>query len=160
MNLMSRYAAVVAQAADSCRTLLDRPPGVENCSCPTKQSAEHLRAVNDILEIDGQLVREVRQRIFADVTEQAQDIHPAMISHYQDKLEGTNWGNVIRIRDGDDRVVVCVRRHSSVIQGLFLTVSDVEDLVLVSVVCQLTAENVKQLTNKPQELGCRLVLKR
>ncbi len=60
-----------------------------------------------------------------------------------------------RVRDADESVVVCVLQHASAIRGLFIMVSDRDDLVLVNVVCQLTPENVKQLTNQATKIGMK-----
>ncbi len=134
--------------------LVESGPG--SGSGAVQQSAEHLKATNAILESASRVIREVRVRVYEDLAEQG--AHASMVEHYQGKLDGTEWENVIRVRDENESVIVCVLQRDSAIRGLFVMVSDRDDLVLANVVCQLTPENVKQLTKQATKIGMKVGL--
>jgi hypothetical protein len=123
-----------------------------------QQSAEHLQAANQILSTLSGVVHEVRIRVYENVPESAQPARASMISHYQQKLHGTDWDNVVRVREGDGNVVVCALRANGAIRGLFVMVSEHDELVMANVVCELTPDKVKQVTNQATRIGMKFGL--
>ncbi len=120
-----------------------------------EQSAEHLQAVHDIFETTSNVIREIRVRVYEDLSEKTQYSRASMIEHYQKKLAGTNWDSVARIHEGDSVVVVCVSRSGGAIHGFFVIVSERDDLVMANIVCELTPEKVKQATSQATKIGMK-----
>lgn len=123
-----------------------------------QQSAEHLQAVNDIVDIASNMIREVRVRVYGQLSEQNQDTRASMVEHYQNKLDGTNWDSVVRVHEDDTSVVVCALQDDGAIHGLLVIVSEPDDLVMVNVVCELTPEKVKQVTSHATQIGMEVGL--
>jgi hypothetical protein len=123
-----------------------------------EKSAEHLRAANDIFETASNVIREVRVRVYENLSEQSQSARASMVEHYHKKLEGTDWDRVVRVRDGETSVVVCVSRSGEAIHGVFVMVSEPDDLVMANVVCDLTPEKIKQVTSQATKIGMEVGL--
>ena len=123
-----------------------------------QQSAEHLQAVNGIVEIASNMIREVRVRVYGQLSEQTQNTRASMVEHYRNKLDGTKWDSVVRVHEGDSSVVVYTLQDDGTIRGLFVIVSEPDDLVMVNVVCELTPEKVKQITSHATQIGMKVGL--
>lgn len=121
-----------------------------------RESTEIMGAVREVLGVTSEVVREVRLRMYEgleDSTSQA-----SMLKYYQEKLDGNNWDNVVRVREGDENVAVCVHREGSSIRGIFVMVAERNEMVLANVVCELNPEKIKQLTHKATKIGMRFGL--
>jgi hypothetical protein len=125
---------------------------------PVQQSAEYLQAVNDIVDIASNMIREVRVRVYGQLSEQTQNLRTSIVEHYQNNLDGTNWDSVVRVHEDDTSVVVYVLQGDGAIHGLFVIVSEPDDLVMVNVVCELTPEKVKQITSHATQIGMKVGL--
>lgn len=125
-------------------------------SAAVQESTEHLRAVNEILGVTSQVVKEVRVRIYEGLEDGG--FRNEMFVHYQDKLAGTNWDNVVRIKDNDETVVVCVLQHESAFRGVFVIFADGNDLILANVVCDMNPDTIRQLTNQATKIGMKFGL--
>ena len=121
---------------------------------PVQQSAEALAAVNEIVETLTGVVHELRVRVYVD----AQVAGSPMIAHYQEKLKGTNWDNILRARDGNNRIIVCALRRDGAIRGIFVIMSEREILVMANVVCEISPENTRRVTNQLTKVGLKIGL--
>ena len=122
------------------------------------QSAEHLQAINQIVSALTGVVHEVRVRVYEDLPPGAQATLGSMVTHYQQKLQNTAWDNVVRVREDDSTVNVCVLREANAIRGVFVMVAEGEDLVIANVVCELTPEKVQQVTHQATKIGLKVGL--
>jgi hypothetical protein len=157
-GMLSDVAGIGQAAVGGVVEALIQSGGSEDSSI--QQSAEHLEAVNQILSTLSGVVHEVRVRVYENAVELAQPERASMISHYQQKLNGTDWDNVVRVREGEGSVVVCTLRSGGAIRGLFVMVSEHDDLVIANVVCELTPDKVKQVTNQATRIGMKFGLKK
>ena len=121
-----------------------------------RESTEIMGAVREVLGLTSEVVKEVRLRIYEDLEDASSQM--AMQKYYQEKLDGNNWDNVVRVREGDESVAVCVHREGSAIRGIFVMVAENDEMVLANVVCSVTPEKVKQLTHKATKIGMRFGL--
>ncbi len=154
-GMLSAFAGVGKAAIQGAIEGLSRE---EQPDSAVQQSAEHLQAVNDVFEIASSVIREVRVRVYSDLSARTQDAHAAMVGHYQEKLDGTNWDNVVKVHDGGTNVVVCVLEEDGAIRGAFVIVSEQDDLVMVNVVCELTPDKVRQVTSQATQIGMKVGL--
>ena len=76
-----------------------------------------------------------------------------IVSHYHQKLQGTDWDHVVRVQHESERVTVSVLRQGEAIRGLFVIVSENNELVLVNVVCDLAPDRVRQLAHRVTTVG-------
>ena len=118
-----------------------------------RESVDHLNALKEILGVASHVIQEVRVRVYENLPDNG--IHAPMVKHYQKKLEGTSWENVIRVKEEGENVIVCVQQHESAIRGVFVMVSDGDELILANVVCELTPERVKQLAHQATKIGMK-----
>ena len=122
-----------------------------------QQSAHHLHAVREILGLATEAIQEVRVRVYEDLADD--DSQASMVKYYHQKVaQGKGWQNVVRVRDGDEDVAVCIQQDQSAIRGVFVIVSDGNDLVLANVVGELTPDRVKNLTNQAVKVGMQFGL--
>jgi hypothetical protein len=123
-----------------------------------QQSAEHLQAVHEIFQVASNVIREVRIRVYEDLSEQSTDERGSMIEHYESRLNAGNWDSVIRVHQGGSTVLVRALEREQAIHGLFVLVSEGDNLVLANVVCELTPEKVKQVTSQATKIGMKFGL--
>ena len=121
-----------------------------------RMSTDHLNDAKGVVGAASQMIREVRVRVYEDLSDAK--TQAAMFDHYQKKLDGPRWENVVRIRQHGENVVVCVYQQESAIRGLFVMVSEGNELVLTNVVCELTPERMKQLTQMATKIGMKFGL--
>lgn len=123
-------------------TLSTSPQGTET----TKLAAEQLMAVREIVKLASEVVQEVRVRVYED--------GPAGLgTQFSEQLKSGNWNNFIRVHEGDENVEVSLVREDGALRGAFAVVKDGNDVVLVNIVCNVSPENVKQLTSKAAQIG-------
>jgi hypothetical protein len=157
-GLLSAFTGVAKAAIEGvAEALLESSEGRSDAIL---QSAEHLQAVDAIVETLRNVVREVRVRVYEHGSEETQSTRAAMVEHYQKKLAGTHWESVVRVQEGDGNVVVFALQDAGTIHGLFTIVSEPDDLVIANVVCDLTPENVKQVTSQATKIGMKVGLEK
>ena len=124
------------------------------------QSAEHLKAVNQMVtELTG-AVHEVRVRVYDNLSDVAPEKRAAMIRHYQDQLRGSSWDSIVRVNDHGSKVNVNVLRSEDAIRGIFVLVSEENELVMANVVCELTSERIKQVAHGATLIGMKFGLEK
>lgn len=122
-----------------------------------QQSAEHLKAVNQIVSALTGVVHEVRVRVYDDLGENP-STRDAMVAHYQQKLEGTDWESIVRVSEDDSNVNVCAARGDGAVRGIFVIVTEDDELVMANIVCELTPEKVQHVTHQATTIGMKMGL--
>jgi hypothetical protein len=133
--------AAVAGISEALATSAGTNKGSEG----TRLAAEKLTAVRQIVQTLGQVVREVHVRVYEGLPGQS-GLSEKLLSHYDEKVRGGNWENVVRAQERDKAVRVAVARGEGAIHGLFVIVADGHDVVLTNFVCDVSPENAKKLT--------------
>ena len=136
--------------------LLESTQGQEQGA--VRLSAKHLASAQRVVESIGGMVREVRVRVYENLPENATDLQMSMSTHYQQKIQGSDWDNLVRVNDGQSRVNVCVLRRDGAIRGLYVMASENDEFVLVNVVCNLSPSMVQQVTKLATQIGLEVGL--
>lgn len=115
-------------------------------SAGTRLAAEQLAAARQIIQLASKVVREVRVRGYEKMPDD-------LSSHLDGQLRGGSWENIVLLRQGDDNVRVSLLRSGESVRGVFVMVGDHGGLVLVNVVCDVSPDNVKELTSAATKIG-------
>ncbi len=132
-------------------TLL-KSTGNSDSAHSTKMAAEQLQAARQVVQLAGNVVHEVRVRVydhFAKAGGDPQELFKAVSG----QLEASKWETLVRVHDHDSIVRVAAIRGDGAIKGLFVIVNDHENVVLANVVCDVSQENVKKLTSTATKIG-------
>jgi hypothetical protein len=111
----------------------------------TRLVAEKMTAVHQIVQTLGQVVREVHVRAYEGLPDQP-GLTDKLLSHYDEKVRGANWENVVRVQEKGSTVRVAVARAEGAIRGLFVIVVDGHNVVMSNLVCDVSPDNTKKLT--------------
>jgi hypothetical protein len=115
---------------------------------------ERMTALRHVVSSAQGMVHELHVRIYeTDETVSAQIAH-----HFSNKIVESNWDNLLTVRDDDQSVKVAVLRHEDAIRGVFVIVSDGDDVVLLNAACELSPEKVKSLVSIGLQVGMELGL--
>jgi hypothetical protein len=132
--------AAIAGAVESLKqTATDKTDSKES-----HLAAEQLEAVQQLLQLSGNLVQGVRVRVYELGTDK-QDPTEKFSAYYGNKLHAGNWESVCRVHDDDTTVAVSVLRSSGAIKGVFLIANDGDNVVLTNMVCDISPDNMKKL---------------
>lgn len=118
----------------------------------TKLAAEQMEAARQIVQLAGNVVREVRVRVYEDFPKDS-DSPEKVFGQFDDQLKSAHWETLVKVHDGDDVVRVSAIRHEGALKGIFVNVTDGDSLVLANVVCDISPENVKTLTSTATKVG-------
>jgi hypothetical protein len=124
-------------------------------SSDVKLATDQLAGIRTIIGSLKGAVGEVRLRVYEDREAGSPDAG-AVADHYAKKLEGTAWSRIVNIRDGEDRVTVFMMRDDGAIRGVFVVAGKPDDLVLANVLCDLSPERIKQITQQATSIGLEL----
>jgi len=91
-------------------------------------------------------------RVYENLGDKAEKA-PDVLSRFDGQLSSGGWDTIVRVRDGDNSVRVCLVRGEGAIRGAFVVVADGENVVLVNVVCDVSPENVKKLSAAATKIG-------
>ncbi len=138
-DLLGLGKAAIAGVAE---TLIQSPQGTET----TKLAAEQLIAVQEIVQIASEVVKEVRVRVY-------EDSPTAVGPQLTNQMRTGQWNTVVRVNDGDESIELSLVHQEGVVRGAFVNVKDGNDLVLVNVVCDISPEKIKALTSKAAQIG-------
>jgi hypothetical protein len=130
----------------------------ENPAPEIAQSAEHLRAVNQMVSELTSAVHEVRVRVYDNLSDVAADTRAGMIRHYSEQLGNSSWDSIVRVNDHGSLVNVNVLRSEGAIRGIFVLVSEQDHLVMANIVCELTSERIKQVAHGATLIGMKFGL--
>jgi hypothetical protein len=141
--------AAIAGAAEALLQSNERGGGNE----ATQLAAEKLAAARQIMQLAGDVVQEVRIRVYRDAADES--MRPeALAAKFDNQLRNGKWDNVVRVREDEESVRVSLHREDGAIQGIFIIAgSHGKELVLANVVCDVSPENVKQLTAAATKIG-------
>jgi len=140
--------AAIAGVAEA---LLKAQTSDEATKADVKLATDQLAAIRTIIgSIQGALgevhVRVYREDIDAD----------AVAGHYASKLDGSAWAKIANVRDGEKCASVFLMREEGAIRGAFVVATEGRELVLVNVLCDISPDRVKQITQQATSMGLEL----
>jgi len=104
------------------------------------------------MQIAGNVIREVRVRIYQELPDDADDAQ-RLYKPFDEQLRAGNWETLARVRNDEDVVRISAIRKGGALQGIFIVASDGESVALVNVVCDVSPKNVKKLTSAATKVG-------
>jgi hypothetical protein len=111
----------------------------------TRAAAEQLQAARKIFDLAGSVVHEVRVRGYESMPE-------GVVSHFDNKLDD-EWETILRVRKDDENARVALLRQGGAVRGIFVIATDGNGLIVVNAVCDISPENVKELTTAATKIG-------
>ena len=124
----------------------------DNRSSQVVVAAEQLEAARQIIHLAGDVVREVRVRAYEELPE-GMDASEKLFKPFEEQLRNENWETLVRVRTEEQVVRISVLRKEGALQGIFVTASDSENVVLANAVCDISPENVKKITSAATKIG-------
>ena len=118
----------------------------------TELAAGQLAAAREIIQLAKQVVREVHVRVYENLSDE-QNSAPDLASRFKDQLSSGQWDSIVKVRNGNDSAHVSFQRVEGSVLGVFVVVADGNDIVLANVVCDISPENVKNLTAAATKIG-------
>jgi hypothetical protein len=115
-------------------------------------AADQLEAARKILQLAGNVVREVRVRVYESLPEESGGVEK-LFRPFDEQLHADKWETLARIHDDSNIVRVSAQRKGDAIEGIFVTATDGDNVVIVNVVCDISPENVKTLTSTATKIG-------
>ncbi|HEX4413178.1 MAG TPA: DUF4252 domain-containing protein [Lacipirellulaceae bacterium] len=115
-------------------------------------AADQLEAARKILQLAGNVVREVRVRVYESLPEDKGGAEK-LFKPFDDQLHADKWETLARVHDDENIVRVSAVRNGGSIQGIFVTATDGDNVVIANVVCDISPENVKTLTSTATKIG-------
>jgi len=119
-----------------------------------KATAEGLAAVQHVVQLVGKFVQGARVHGYELDGDKADDAKK-LEAYYTKKLRTQSWQTIFRVRDGDETYAVSTLRSAGAIKGLFIFCSDGSDVYLLNIVCDISPENVKELTSAAAKMGIK-----
>ncbi len=111
-----------------------------------KMAAEQLDAVRQIIGLTGKVVREVRVRAYEKMPED-------LSARFDEQLSEGKWEKVAVVRKGNENARVFINWRNGSIRGAFVMAGGHGGQVLVNVVCDISPDNVKNLTSAATKIG-------
>lgn len=115
-------------------------------------AADQLEAARKVLQLAGNVVREVRVRVYENLPEDKGGAEK-LFEPFETQLRADKWETLARIHDDDNIVRVSALHKGDAIQGIFVTVTDGDNVVIANLVCDISPENVKTLTSTATKIG-------
>ncbi len=115
-------------------------------------AADQLEAARRILQLAGNVVREVRVRVYESLPEDSSGAEK-LFEPFDEQLHANKWETLARIHDDENIVRVSAVRNGGAIQGIFVTATDGDSVVIANLVCDISPENVKTLTSTATKVG-------
>ena len=119
-----------------------------------EHAGEQLAAAREIIQLAKQVVREVHVRVYENFGEQ-ENVTANLATRFEPQLTSGNWDSVIKVRDGNDSANISMLRVDGSVLGVFAVVADGKDVVLANIVCDVSPENIKQLTSAATKIGLK-----
>jgi hypothetical protein len=117
-----------------------------------KLTADQLAAVRKIVgTAEGALV-EARVSIYRGKSDKPAS-SAEVADYYAAKLQSAAWDKIVDVRDGDHFASVFLMRDAGTVRGIFVVASQGRDLVLANMVCEISPQRVKAITEQAVELG-------
>jgi len=118
----------------------------------TEMAADQLAAARQLIELAEEVVTEVHVRVYENQAE-GDNIAAELTSKFESQLASGHWDNVVKVRDGNDSAQISFLRVEGSVLGVFAIVADGRDVVLVNVVCDISPENITNLTAAATKIG-------
>jgi len=118
----------------------------------TELAAGQLAAAREIIQLAKQVVREVHVRVYENLGDE-QNSALDLAARFKDQLSSGQWDSIVKVRDGNESAHVSFQRVEGSVLGVFVVVADGNDVVLANVVCDISPENVKNLTAAATKIG-------
>jgi Domain of unknown function (DUF4252) len=131
---------------------LQDSPQAKDGSQAIQMAAEKAAAGREFVAIAKSVVKSVHLRAYDGLENPAQE-QAKMLAHYDQQLQSGGWESAIRAQDGNKSVQVSAVQADGAIRGLFIIASEQNKLVLVNVLCDVSPENAKRLTNAAVKVG-------
>lgn len=141
-TLLGIGEAAIAGVSETLLGAADEGPG----SGEIKHAAGQLEAVRHVIRLAGDVVQEVRVRVYEDGPQ-------GVVSECEAQLDKEVWENAVRVSDGDEFARVSLVRSEGSVMGVFVIAGDSGDLVLANVVCNISPEKIKELTAAATKVG-------
>jgi hypothetical protein len=109
-------------------------------------AADQLAVVRQILGLAGKVIKEVRIRGYEKNSED-------LSLRFEKQLQVGEWEKVAVLRKGNENAHVYVIRGNESIRGAFVMASGHDGQILVNVVCDISPDNVKNLTSAATKIG-------
>jgi uncharacterized protein DUF4252 len=139
-----------AAIAGVAETLL-KSSGSGDSAKSTKLAAEQMEAARQIIQLAGNVVREVRVRVYKDLPDDV--AADKLFKPFDEQLQSGNWESLARVRDDENVVRVSAIRGDSALKGIFIQATDGDSVIIANVVCEVSPENVKKLTSAATKIG-------
>jgi hypothetical protein len=143
--------AALAGIADSLAKAASDVKGQQQNKGP-EMAAQQLEAARQIVQLAGDVIREVHVRVYEDLPEDIGSAE-ALFTPFETQLRENNWETLARVRKDDELARVAVIRNGGAVQGIFLVATDGNGIVVANVVCDISPDNVKQLTSAATKIG-------
>ena len=140
-----------AALAGVAETLMKSVNGSEHAE-GTKLAAGQLEATRQIMQLAGNVIREVRVRVYERLPKDAGDAQQ-LVKPFDEQLRAGKWETLARVHSDHHMIRVSAIRGAGAVQGIFVVASDGDSVVLANIVCDVSPENVKKLTSAATEIG-------
>jgi len=118
----------------------------------TRLAAEQLETARQIMQLAGNVVREVRVRVYESLPKETADPRN-LFNAFDEQLSAGKWETLARVRDKEEMVRVSAIRGGGSVQGIFVVATDGDSVVVANIVCDVSPENVKKLTSAATKVG-------
>ncbi len=112
----------------------------------TRMAAEQLAAVRQIIGLAGKVVHEVRICAYEKMSDD-------LLSRFDKQLHEGEWEKTVVLRKGEENVRVFIIRQDDSIRGAFVLAAGHGGQILVNVVCDISPDNVKNVTSAATKIG-------
>ena len=141
--------AAVAGVAESLLQSAEKSDG----AAATRLAAEQLAAARQIMQLAGEVVQEVRIRVYRGLPDDSMKPE-SLAAQFDEQLRAGNWDNVVRVRESNQSVRVTLLRDEGAVHGIFIIAGNQgKEIVLANVVSDISPENVKKLTSAATKIG-------
>jgi hypothetical protein len=118
-----------------------------------KLTADQLAAVRKVVNTAQGAIVEVRVSVYGGKSTPGTDV----ADYYANKLRNTAWDKIVDARDdGGQSASVFLLRDAGTVRGIFVVASQHQELVLANVVCEISPERIKEITQQAVEIGLKL----
>ena len=131
---------------------LAQSPQAQQGSQTIQGAAQRAAVARELVSIVRNVVNDVRVRVYDGLQAQSQEAED-LVAHYNRELDAGGWDNVVRVREGAKGVRVSVARHEGSIHGVFISVFEGDELILVNLTCDISPENARKLGAAAAHVG-------
>jgi hypothetical protein len=134
--------ALVAGVSDALAHAAGSKPGTDGM----RFAADQVKGAREIVQTVQQVVHGLRVRAYKAEGDSAGG-SDKLIAHYSEKLQAEKWETILKAHERNQMVTVSAIRNDGAIRGIFVAATDGRDSVLVNVICDVSPESAKKLSN-------------